>query len=407
MASRTTARAGGPDRLPVGTLVLLAAVVFAAVTTELLPVGLLPRIAEDLGVSRARIGWWVSAYAVVVAAGALPVTALLARWPQREVLVVVTLAYAASDVAVALTDDYGVGLVARLLSGVAHAAVFSVVVATAVAVTPPRRVGRAVALVNGGVALALTLGVPLGTAAGVAWGWRWGFATMAVVLVGLAAAAAVVVPAAPAPAAAGQPGAQRPASVLGELRRPSLLLVAAVTVVLMVGHYSTYTYVTPLLLDTGVPLPRVSVVLLGYGIASIVGLVVAGACADRHPAAALRVAVGLLAGCLLAAAPVAGSPVATALLVTAWGAAFGALPSLLQLSALRASAVPDAAPAVVNATFNVGIAVGAWLGGLLLVRSDALLTTVSGLLATAALGLTLLVGRSPARRRPSPSRVRG
>ncbi|MEJ5868436.1 MFS transporter [Pseudokineococcus sp. 5B2Z-1] len=398
--------AGAPtrtaDRLPLGTLLLLAAVVFAAVTTEVLPVGLLPQLARDFGVDEAAIGTWVSAYAVVVAVGALPVTALVARWPQRRVLVGLALLYAVGTLAVALTDDHRWALAARLLCGLAHAAVFSVVVAVAVAVTPPRRVGRAVALVNSGVALALTLGVPLGTAVGTALGWRWAFTGVALVLAGLAVAAALVLPAdAPQPRASGAPPA-RP-SVLGELRRPALLLVAGVTVVLMVGHYGTYTYVTPLVLQAGVPTALVSLVLLGYGAAGVVGLVAAGATGDRHPVAALRLAVGLLAGCLLSLAPASGSPVATALVVVAWGAAFGALPSLLQLSALRATAVPDAAPAVVNATFNAGIAVGAWTGGLLLARDEALLTTTSAALAVGALALTLALGRGRRTRPASPT----
>ncbi|WP_298991346.1 MFS transporter [uncultured Pseudokineococcus sp.] len=391
------------DRLPVGTLLLLAAVVFAAVTTEVLPVGLLPQLARDFGVDEAAIGTWVSSYAVVVAVGALPLTALVARWPQRRVLVGLALLYAVGTLAVALTDDHRWALAARLLCGLAHAAVFSVVVAVAVAVTPPRRVGRAVALVNSGVALALTLGVPLGTAVGTALGWRWAFAGVALVLAGLAVAAALVLPAdAPRRASAATSAPPRP-SVLGELRRPALLLVAGVTVVLMVGHYGTYTYVTPLVLQAGVPTALVSLVLLGYGAASVVGLVAAGATGDRHPVAALRLAVGLVAACLLALAPASGSPVATSLVVVAWGATFGALPSLLQLSALRATAVPDAAPAVVNATFNAGIAVGAWTGGLLLARGEALLTTTSAALAVGALALTLALGRGRRTRPASPT----
>ncbi|MEJ5944202.1 MFS transporter [Pseudokineococcus basanitobsidens] len=392
MTSPSTARvAGGParDRLPVGTLLLLAAVVFAAVTTEVLPVGLLPQIAADLGVGEARVGWWVSAYAVVVALGALPVTALVARWPQRRVLLVLALVYAASNVLLVAGGSFWVGLAARVLAGLAHAAVFSVVVALAVGLSPPRRRGRAVALVSSGVGVALALGVPLGTAVGTAWGWRWGFVLTAVVLVVLAAATAVLLPrdAAPATADGGR------SSVLGELRRPSLLVVAVVAVVLITGHQTVYTYVSPLLRDAGVGPADVALVLLGYGGASLLGLAVAGAVVDRAPLLALRTTVAALAVVLVLLAVATGSAPVTVVLVVAWGGVFGALPVLLQDAALDATDVPPAAPAVVNASFNVGITVGALAGGSLLAAGPPVLSVVGGGLVVAALALTTLVRR--------------
>ncbi|WP_345714335.1 MFS transporter, partial [Kineococcus glutinatus] len=189
---------GPADRLPVGRLALLAAAVLAAVTTELLPVGLLPQLADAFAVGTERIGWWMSAYALVVAATAVPLTAVLARWPGRRVLVVLLSAYALSNAVIAVAGDDRVALAARLLGGLAHAGIFSVVVTTAVALAPPRRSGRAVALVNTGVTAALALGVPLGTAAGTALGWRWAFAAAAACLLLLAAATALLLLATPA-----------------------------------------------------------------------------------------------------------------------------------------------------------------------------------------------------------------
>ncbi|NAZ88282.1 MFS transporter, partial [Kineococcus indalonis] len=183
-ASTTPADPGDRSarRLPAGTLALLAAAVFAAVTTEVLPVGLLPQLATAFAVPQDRIGWWMSAYALVVALGAVPVTALLAHRSPRRTLVALLLVQALSSAAVALAGSVGgfaLALAARLLGGLAHAGLFSVVVATAVAVAPPGRSGRAVALVNTGITAALALGVPLGTAAGAALGWRWAFAATA------------------------------------------------------------------------------------------------------------------------------------------------------------------------------------------------------------------------------------
>ena len=388
-APAAPAAPGPVQRMPLGTLALLAAAVLAAVTTEVLPVGLLPQLSAAFGVGEERIGWWMSAYAVVVAAGAVPVTALLARWPRRRALLVLLLTYALSNAVILAAGSYWVALAARLLGGLAHAGLFSVAVATAVAVAPAGRSVRAVAVVNAGVTLALALGVPLGTALGAAAGWRWAFAATTALLVVLAALTALVLPR-DRPAGAPGAGAGATTGVLRALRGRALLLVAATTAVLTTGHYSAYTYVTPLLREAGVGGGAVSAVLLGYGAASVIGLLVSGACADRSPVAALRTAVAWIALCLLALALSTTSGAATAAVVVAWGAAFGALPTLLQTAALRASTAPEAAPAVVNATFNVGIATGAWLGGRLLVQgSPAVLALASAALVLVALATTL------------------
>ncbi|WP_432570752.1 MFS transporter [Kineococcus sp. SYSU DK005] len=400
--------AGTARRLPAGTLALLAAAVFAAVSTEVMPVGLLPQLAAAFAVPEDRIGWWMSAYALVVALGAVPVTALLAHRSPRGVLVALLLVYALANGLVVLagsTGGFALALAARLLGGLAHAGLFSVAVATAVAVSPPGRSGRAVALVNTGITLALALGVPLGTAAGAAWGWRWAFAATTGVLLLLAAAAAVLVPARPpaTPPVPGPRGATGPrpgrtrAGVLGALRGRPLLLVATTTVVLTLGHYGAYTYVTPLLLRAGAGQGAVGPALLGYGLASFAGLLLAGATADRHPLAALRAAIAVIAACLLALGPASGHTAATVAVVVLWGAAFGALPSLLQTAALRASDVPGAAPAVVNSTFNVGIAVGAWAGGRALLGGGPVLLT-AGCAALVLLALATTFLRPGARR---------
>ncbi|WP_432488243.1 MFS transporter [Kineococcus sp. SYSU DK018] len=407
-ASTTTSGAGAPRRLPVGTLALLSAAVAAAVSTEVMPVGLLPQLADAFAAPEDRIGWWMSAYALVVALGAVPVTALVAHRSPRGVLVVLLLVYAAANglvVVAGTTGGYPLALTARLLGGLAHAGLFSVAVATAVAVSPPGRSGRAVALVNTGITLALALGVPLGSAAGTAWGWRWTFAATTGALLLLAAAAAVLVPARAPGTGPGLPGprtGEHPrrggSGVLAALRGRRLLLVALTTAVLTLGHYSTYTYVTPLLLRAGVGEGSVSLALLGYGLASFAGLLLAGATADRHPLAALRAVVAVVAACLLALALGSGHAAATVAAVVVWGAAFGALPSLLQTAALRATDVPGAAPAVVNSMFNVGIAAGAWVGGRVLLGGGPVPLALTGAaLAVTALAVASRLGPAPAR----------
>ena len=457
-----------PSRLPLTQLAVLGAALFAAVITELLPVGLLPQLADAFDVGERQVGWWVSAYALVVAGAAIPLTALLARWPRRQALLVLLAVYAASNALILVAPAYWVGLAGRILGGVAHAGIFSVAFASAASLAPPGKAGRAVAIVNAGVAPAWALGLPASTAAGTAWGWRWPFAAAIAVIVLLAIAVARFIPAPPAappppapcpasppaappppapcpaqspaaapttatptavaraaapssadgppaaPPQAGPPptgsqsisaalatdpqadprpepagGPGRSSGVLSSLRGRGLQLIGLTTVVLTIGHYSAYTYVTPLLLRAGVEQSGVSLILLGYGVASSLGLFLAGAFVDRHLGSSLRVAVAVTAAALLAIAALTDSVAGTVAVVLVWGVAFSALPILINTAALRVSAVPDAAPAVVNAMWNVGIASGAWVGGLALQSGgSSRVALVAGLLVTLSLMLT-------------------
>jgi len=107
--------------MPIPVLSVLAAAVFAAITTEVLPVGLLPIISRDLGTSDSRVGLLVSAYAVVVALGSIPLTAVMVRWPRKQVLSGLLVIYAISNALLAGTDQFSVALMARLVGGLAHA----------------------------------------------------------------------------------------------------------------------------------------------------------------------------------------------------------------------------------------------------------------------------------------------
>lgn len=367
--------------MPIPVLSVLAAAVFAAITTEVLPVGLLPIISRDLGTSESRVGLLVSAYAVVVALGSIPLTAVMVRWPRKQVLSGLLVIYAISNALLAGTDQFSVALMARLVGGLAHAGFFSIVIAAAVAVVAPAKAGRAVAVVQTGNALALSVGIPLGTALGTAVGWRWAFAGAAVLMMLLAVLTAIVLPTGQgAPKQAGVP-------VLTAVRGRPLMVVAGLVIALTLGHYTLFTYVSPLLLHAGVGITSVGVVLFCYGAGGIIGLVLAGIAVDRWLFGTVRAAITVTFACLLTL----GLFHATAVVIIAvavWGCAFGSLPTLLQTIAIRAAPqTPDAGPAVVNATFNVGIAGGALIGGreLLVAAPPVLALTAAALVAVSLL----------------------
>jgi MFS transporter, DHA1 family, inner membrane transport protein len=385
-------------------LVLLAATTFAAVTTEMLPVGLLPSISAGLGVSESRVGLLVSGYAAVVAVGSIPMAALLERLPRRPVLAALMGTYAVSNAVFAASGGYGLALAARLVAGLAHAAFFAVVVSAAVALVPRPRAGRAVAVVMSGTALALAVGVPVGTALGTALGWRWVFAASAAGLLLLAAAVARLLPdtrVRPGGLAAG-PERQTVLAGLGQRR---LLVMAAVIALLMLGQFTAYTYISPLLLHAGVTREGVSAVLLGYGAAGLAGLALAGVAADRHPRAGLRLTIGLIAACLAGLA-LAHATLPTVIIAVIWGMAYGAVPTLTQSAALAAApAAPDAGPAVVNAMSNVGISGGALIGARELAAGPPPVLAVTGA-ALAAAALVLHASPLPWGRQPGAGRRR-
>ncbi len=345
---------------PRAPLALLSTCVFFAICTEMLPVGLLPEIGRGLDVSPSAAGVLVSLYAVLVAGTSVPIAALAERWPRRAVLAVLLGTYTVSNVLFAAAPDYAVAIFARAIGGLAHAGFFAVAVAAAVSLVDGSRSGRAITVVMIGNALALVFGVPLGTVLGTALGWRWAFVVLAAALAALTVVIVRVLPDQPATRTTDR------TSVLTGIRRPAVLVMAAVITLLALGHFTLYTYVSPLLLHDGVARVDVGPVLFGYGCGGLVGLAVAGAVVARRPLEALAADIVLMGVSLVLAASVA-SAIGIIVVTGVWGVAFGAFPTLTQTVMLRAAGdATDAASALVNATTNIGIAGGALLGSRLL-----------------------------------------
>lgn len=265
---------------PLGALLTLSAAVFMALTTEMLPSGLLPTTARDLGVSEVAAGLLVTAFAYAMALGAIPLTAATRRWPRRPLMTTTMAGFAVVNVVTAASDSYPVTLVARAAGGLLAGVFWSMSAAYAARMVTPERVGRAVAIVFAGQASALTIGVPLGTAAGTVTGWRAAFAGLAVIALLLAILMARVLPALP-----GDRSHAR-VRVPDVLRTPGVVVVAGTTLVVMLGHFAVYTYIAPLLERAGLAESEIGSALLAYGAAGAVG--VGAAAAGLGAAAAAR-----------------------------------------------------------------------------------------------------------------------
>ncbi|MFC8359831.1 MFS transporter [Streptomyces griseorubiginosus] len=346
--------------VPWSGLLALSTAAFTAVLTELLPAGLLPRMAPALGVSEARIGFLVTGYAVASFAAAIPLTALLRGLPRRPVLVGTLLGFALSNAVVALSSSYALTFAARLVAGCAGGTLWAMLAGCAARMVPAERRGRAIAVVLAGITLALSLGVPAGTALAGAVGWRTAFGVLAAVAVGLVGWTHARVPGFPGEA----PHARVPLARVAAL--PGVPAVLSVTLFLLVGHQVMYTYVAPFAAHAG--FGRTGLVLLLFGAATVVGIWITGVLVDRRPRAALLGALGLCAAVMPTLGLAAGVPGVLPVSVALWGLAFGGAPTLIQTALVDVSGPEraDVATSLQTTVYNAGIAAGSLTGGVVL-----------------------------------------
>ena len=350
---------GVRDALP--ALLSLALASALAVTTEMLPVGLLPDLGTAFGVSDSTTGLLVGLYAVMVAVFAVPLTMATSRFARKPLLMATIAGYVISNTVVALAPTFAVVAVGRAVGGLTHALFFALLIGYSPRLVSRAHVGRALAIAGSGVSAGLVLGVPLLTSLGTAAGWRASFITLAVASVATLALVGAVLP----PVANSQP-TSRPEPG----RRGMLVAVSASNLVVFVGHFSAYTFISLLLLSSGVGPAFIGPILLACGACGLIGLWYAGKGLDRNPR---RTTLILLLATVAAVALLGvGWPALVAVLgaTALWCAAFGGVPSVYQACAVRTHAVsPERAGAWVNATANVGIAGGSALGAMLLDRA--------------------------------------
>ncbi|CAN3130258.1 MFS transporter [Mycobacterium sp. smrl_JER01] len=336
----------------------LAAASCLAVTTEMLPVGLLPQIARAFTVSESATGLLVGLYAVMVAALAVPLTAATARFARKPLLVVTVGGYVVSNALVAVAPTFAIVAVGRTVGGLTHALFFSLAIGYAPRLVSGAQVGRALALAGSGASVGLVLGVPLLTSLGTAAGWRTSFVALTVL-----SAVTVTLMARVLPPVGHEPG-EHPRPTGGRRR---LFAVASSNTLVFLGHFTVYTFISVVLLTGGVPAAFVGPVLLMCGACGLIGLWYAGRGLDRNPRRTTAVLLG--SATVAVAALTVTSSLLWALLATiaVWCTAFGGIPSIYQACAVRTGAVsPERAGAWVNATANAGIAGGSAIGAGLL-----------------------------------------
>lgn len=366
---------------------------FATVTTEFLPIGVLPLVAQTLGVSEGTAGLMVTMPGILAAlAGPLLVVAA-GRLDRRAVLIALSALLVASNVLAAFAPNFGTMLVARLMLGLCVGGFWTFAPGATGHLVPADQQPKAVSYVLAGVSLATVAGVPAGALLANLVGWRASFGVAAALAAAVLVVQVWLLPAMP-PA---QPTRAR--DLLKPFRTPAARASLLVTLFLIAGHFAAYTYLTPLLQQKfGLAPAVVTALLVLYGIAGFAGTFAGGRVPARAAHWSALAAAGVVAGVLLFAGLVDGGLVAGAFVALAWGLAFGLIPGAMTV--WMATAVPqdaDAGQATLVTAFQVAIASGAFIGGVAVDASGVWSAMVlGGALAVVAAIVVLLTARTRA-----------
>jgi len=367
---------------------------FAFVTTEYLPVGVLPQIANTLGISDGEAGLMVTVPGIVAAVAAPAIMLGAGRMNRRQLLLLLTLLQVAANLVSAVAPSLAIMLVGRALLGVALGGFWAVAIAVAGRLVSESKAAKATALIFAGITLATVFGVPFGTLLGDLFSWRVSFAVTAGLAVLALIAQGLTLPSLPS-----RDGLQVRALLSFLARsnaRRSMLLLALV----VAAHFSAYTYIAPFLSrEAGFSGSAITSILLGFGLVGMLANFAMARGVARHLRLSLGAVIVLMVIAQLALPQLRGSSAAVALAVLAWGVAYGAIPlGVSTWMQLTSPQLPEASSAMLVTMFQVAIASGSLVGGLMVdhqgVPSALWLGAGIGLLGL-ALMLSFGLGKAP------------
>jgi predicted MFS family arabinose efflux permease len=347
-------------RLPWTGLLALAMAGFITILTEALPAGLMPQMGKSLQVSEALVGQLVTLYALGSLLAAIPLTLMTQGWRRRPLLMIAIGGFAVVNTITALSSWYPLTLAARFFAGVFAGLVWALLAGYAARMVAPPLKGRAIAVAMVGTPLALTLGIPAGTLLGTIAGWQTTFICMSVMTLALLLWVRVKVP-----DFAGQPATET--FSLGSVWRiAGVKPVLLATLGFVLAHNILYTYIAPLLVPSGLD-AQVGIVLLVFGASALGGITLIGMLIDRWLRELTLVTTLMFIGASVALALWSQSAAAVYALMVVWGLAFGGAATLLQTACAKVGErAADVAQAMLVTTWNMGIAGGGIVGGLLL-----------------------------------------
>ncbi|MEI7246583.1 MFS transporter [Pectobacterium carotovorum] len=350
------------DRLPIASLLALATAAFITILTEALPAGLLPQMAQGLAVSEAWVGQTVTIYAMGSLAAAIPLTAATQGVRRRPLLLAAIAGFAVANAITAFSGSYVLTMAARFLAGVSAGLLWALLAGYAARMVPEHQKGRAIAIAMVGTPLALSLGVPAGTFLGNVIGWRMCFGMMSGLALILMLWVRIQVPDFAGQSAGKRLSLGRVFTMAGV--RPVLCAVLA----FVLAHNILYTYIASFLAAVGM-VAQTGLVLLVFGVTSLLGIWIVGVLIDRY-LRALTLSCSALFCLSVLALGVAGDVLAVVYAAVAvWGLAFGGAATLFQTALVRtAEGGTDVAQSMLVTAWNMAIAGGGIIGGVLLER---------------------------------------
>ncbi|AUG41980.1 MFS transporter [Pseudomonas chlororaphis] len=348
------------DRLPLSGLLALATAGFITILTEAMPAGLLPQMSQDLAVSPALVGQLVTLYAIGSLLAAIPLVILTQGWRRRPLLMIAIGGFALVNSVTAFSTQYSLILVARFFAGIFAGLLWALLAGYASRMVAPHLQGRAIAVAMLGAPLALSLGVPAGTLLGALVGWRASFALMTVLTLVLLGWVRWQVP--------DFPGlrSDKRLSLRSVFALPGVKPVLFVTFAYVLGHNILYTYIAPLLEPAGIT-GQIDRVLLVFGLTAVLSIWVVGLLIDRWLRRLVLVSCILFGLCALLLALRPDAPAAVYASMVLWGLSYGGLGTLLQTALAKTSgSSADAAQSMLVTAWNLAIAGGGLVGGILL-----------------------------------------
>ncbi|HED3852123.1 sugar transporter [Enterobacter soli] len=339
-------------------VVTLAIAAFIFNTTEFVPVGLLSDIAESFQMETAQVGIMLTIYAWVVGMMSLPFMLLTSQMERRKLLIGLFALFIASHVLSFMAWNFTVLVISRIGIAFAHAVFWSITASLAIRLAPAGKRAQALSLIATGTALAMVLGLPIGRVVGQYFGWRTTFFAIGVGALVTLLSLIKLLPKMPSE----HSGSLKSLPLL--FRRPALMSIYLLTVVVVTAHYTAYSYIEPFVQTVaGFSSNFATVLLLILGGAGIIGSVLFGKLGNQHASLLVSGAIGLLLACLLLLMPAADSEMHLAVLSIFWGVAIMIIGLGMQVKVLAlAPDATDVAMALFSGIFNIGIGAGALVG---------------------------------------------